>query len=277
MASLRDLKKRLAATKTTGQLAGAMRTVGTAKYAKTGAALSAARPFAEACRRLMDAAAAASPAQEREEEPRNAPALYVLAAGNRGLCGGYNHNVFAFFDEITKDVPELRAAACGRMAAEHLKEKGAPPVREFAVSDVTEYAQARGIAEYLLDEYGSGRAGEVYFVYQRFENMLKQTPEIRRFLPAEEDPGEAEDLIFLPDAATVKAELKPYCLTADILALLIQAAAGAHAATVMAMRAAYDNAEKTAKRLETRIHRRRQAEVTQSVLETSGDTDAMRT
>ena len=277
MASLRDLKKRLESTKATGQLAGAMRTVGTVKYSKTSSALAAFAPYAEACRHIAGSASGRREESEDYIDRSSAPPMYVLVSGNRGLCGGVNHNLFTYFDALYPKARDMTLVTCGRMAAEHCREKGIVAAKEIALSDIPTFDEARELALYLLSEYSSGAASEVIFVYQRFLNMLKQEPDTRRFLPAgDAEEGEGTETIFLPDEATVREELIPLCLASDVYSLLVSSAAGAHAATVMAMRSAYDNANKTAQRLETQIHRRRQAEVTQSVLETSGDTEEMR-
>ena len=257
MPSLRDLKKRLQSVQTTGQIAGAMRTVSTAKYSRIGSVLHASIPYSETARMLLVEARAAKiplkkPASDEEEREKGVP-LLVLVSGNRGLCGGYNHELFGFFSGLLSGLSGLPLiVACGRMAAEFCREKKLPVIREFTVSDVPEYAEAKALSEFLLNEFESGAASEVTFVFQRSVNMLKQEPDTRRFLPAEEEgkAGAEAETEFIPDAETVL---------------------GSQAATLMAMRAAYDNANKQAGLLETAINRRRQSEVTQSVLETSAE------
>lgn len=290
MASLRDLKNRLRSVKTTGKLAGAMRTVAAAKYAKVSSRMTAGGPYAKACAelyRLAENAAADEKNVKRHEKKREealtadtaGKPLYVLVSGNRGLCGGYNHELFAFFNEnVVSRGEEYELVACGRMAREYCAEKGIKTLKEFDVSDVPAYEEAKALLDYIEGRYASGEASSVSFVCQHFHNMLKQTPEIRRFLPpcdAEEDaPQNAEgsrEVLFVPDAETVKRELRSFCLTAELESLLLSCASGAQAATLMAMRAAYDNASGQVSALETQINRRRQAEVTQSVIETAAD------
>lgn len=289
MPSLRDLKKRLQSVRTTGQLAGAMRTAATAKYSRAGARLNAAAPYAEAARELLRLAERAScdaepPKRKRrnEQEEDALPPIekkrraILLLSGNRGLCGGYNHELFNYFGERLKEYDEPPVIlVCGRMAEEYCRERGLEILRSFTASDVPSYAQAKEIAEELTSLYSGGGYSDITIVYQRFINMLKQEPDTRRFLPVSEEKDEAaehhsyEMPLFIPDAATVTAKLSERCLAAETYSLLLSCASGAQAATLMAMRSAYDNANASAKMLETAINRRRQAKVTESVIETS--------
>ena len=279
MPSLRDLKKRLQSVKTTGQLAGAMRTVSTAKYSRIGSVLADSLPYSEMARRLLiEASAAEKPAKkpasfDEPAEEESLKPLFVLISGNRGLCGGYNHELFNYFTEVVSGAGEYETVVCGRMAADFCREKKLPVRAAFPVSDVPEFHEAKALSEYLLKEFEGGGFSSVTLIFQRAVNMLKQEPDSRVFLPAEEEEGGAPtETEFIPDAETVLNELRTFCLSAEAYSLLLSCASGAQAATIMAMRAAYDNAKKQTGLLETAINRRRQSEVTQSVLETSSDT-----
>lgn len=265
MATLRELKKRLKSTETTGQLAGAMRTVATAKYSKVSAVLNAYSPYAEALSKL--GAGAAIPRGEKA-----GLTVYVLLSGNRGLCGGYHHELFAFFSDVLKDADAYGVVPCGRMAAEYCREKGLKVLRETIPADVPTFDEAKALADYLIGLYASGEAETVEFVHQRFFNMLRQVPEKTRFLPACHEKGEEEELLFFPDRETTESELAPLAFAAECYSFLLSSASGAQAATVMAMRSAYDNAEASSRKLNVEINRLRQAAVTMSVLETASDT-----
>jgi len=213
--------------------------------------------------------------------------LYVLISGNRGLCGGYNHELFTFFADLIKsrsaEAGECLTLACGRMAIEHCSEKSVPVCAEFALSDVPTYAEAERLCRLLTGLYSGRGVSEVLIVHQRFINMLKHEPAVTRLFPPEhgddaskEDSARRtypDDVLYVPDVDTVRRSLLQLYLTQQVYTLLLQCACGAQAATLMAMRSAYDNAEATALALETTINRRRQAEVTQSVLETASDFD----
>ena len=282
MASLRELKKRLLSIKSTGKLAGAMRTVATAKYGRVNSQRETCAPYAAALNKLGEDASAASQAKkaddgETEFDPagkRKKP-LYVLISSNRGLCGGYNHELFNFFAENVPVKGDCLLVVCGRMAREYCREKGIEPLAVFDIPDLPSFEVSRGLAEFICGEYETGEAESVSFVCQEFKNMLDCAPAVIPFLPApggeEEEPRAERDMLFIPDAETVLRQIVPAGRAFAVHQRLISCAAGAAAATLIAMRTAYDSSREQAAALETAINRRRQAEITGSVIETASD------
>ncbi|MBR5746649.1 MAG: F0F1 ATP synthase subunit gamma [Clostridia bacterium] len=270
MATLRELRKRLRSVKSTGALAGAMKTVSTAKYSRLSSALQAGEEYTRCCETLVSLLGGLD---IDCDSLHGAPALYVLFSGNRGLCGGYNSELFVFFSDLRKTLPDSCVyAACGRTAREYCREKKINLSYEFEVPDVPTFADAQRVSEYFRCLYSEGAVSEIIFVYQKFENMLKQTPAASVFLSAETQPDICEgDVIYIPDRATVAESALPLCFDEKVYSHLLKCASGAQAATLMAMRAAYDNAGATSAALETAINRRRQTEVTAGVIETSSD------
>ncbi len=262
MATLTDLKKRLRGVQTICQLAGAMRTVSSAKLARLSAASAAYAPYALACRELMEASGAVlSPAKGADRT------LVILLSGNRGLCGSYHNELFAFFRSLAE--PEGQDyIACGRMASAFCREKGYPLLAAFPVSDVPLYAEGEALADRVLELYSGGRYSRVLFIWGEGVNALRQEPRQLELLPGNAG-GETGELLWLPDPETGKAGLAEFCLRAQIYSLLLRGAAGVQGATLVSMRSAYDNGKKSAAALETAINRQRQTQVTAGVIETS--------
>lgn len=269
MAGLRELKKHLKSIKTTGQLAGAMKTVSTAKYSRVNASLAGYREYAAACGEML------SHCGKELSSPINpsAPECIVVMSGNRGLCGGYNLELLSYFKEkYSASGASARIVAVGRKAGEYCAEKGIPIEKKLVFGDVPDYSDSAGLAEYLLGMFVSGEVSGVTFIYQSFRNMLSQTPASVRVLPIS-DPEKASDdmTLYIPDEASVSKRLTGFCFAASIHSLVLETAAGSQAATLIAMRSAYDNAHDSAQKLETAINRRRQASVTAGVIETASD------
>ncbi len=263
MATLSDLQKRLRGIQTICQLAGAMRTVSSAKLARLNAVNYAFSPYAQGCRDLLRASGAAiSPAAGGEDKT-----LIVLLSGNRGLCGSYHNELFAFLHSLPEAGDALYITA-GNMASAHLKERGIPILEEYPISDVPEYSQAEAIADRILSMYTSGAVNRVLFVYSESVNALVQRPGCQELLPGQAS-GETQDLLWLPDPNTVHQGLAEFCLYAQVYSLLLNSAMGVQGATLTSMRSAYDNGKESAMELETAIHRQRQTKVTASVIETS--------
>lgn len=266
MATLNELKKRLRSIKTTGQLAGAMKTVSTAKYSKLSALLEQYRPYSREALKMLSAVGVSC---ERDGE-HSAKRLIVVISGNRGLCGGYNSEVLAKFRaEYEAAGADVCCAAAGRVAREHCESSGIP-FEFFDIPDVPSYSDIKPLAEYIRHEYFVGEVGSVTLVYQQFVNMLTQTPVSKRILPLESAAAsENEEVLFVPDRETVSRGLTVQCIDALLYETVLEAASGAQAATLMAMRSAYDNASESELALVKNINSRRQTEVTASVIETA--------
>ena len=263
MATLADLRKRLRGIQTICQLAGAMRTVSSAKLARINATAYAFSAYAQGCRELMEASGAViHPVKEAAHQT-----LIVLLSGNRGLCGSYHNELFAFLHTLPETEDALYIT-CGKMAASHLKERRIPILEEFRISDVPEYAQADALVSRILSLYAEGTVDRVLLVYSEAVNAMTQTPVSRELLPGKAG-GETRELLWLPDPETVHEGLAEFCLRAEVFHVLLRSSLGVQGATLSSMRSAYDNGRESAAELETTINRLRQTKVTASVIETS--------
>lgn len=270
MAGLRELKKRLSSIQTVGQLAGAMRTVSAAKYSRVSTVRTAFSAYAAGCEALMDRFGSELAAAIPRGNP-NAPRCYVVMAGNRGLCGGYNVELSAFAIRYLHDLEgSFRVVAVGRKAESALQDGGLPPDRVFTLPDVPNFDACGELFSYLREGYMSGEFSEVHFIHQKFINTLTCQPVCAQILPmGSEASAGAPAPLFLPDRGTVLKAAALSCVDTALYSAVLSAAAAAQAATLVAMRSAYDNAQEAMGALEIQISRKRQSEVTNSVLETS--------
>lgn len=274
MASLRELRKHLKSIQTTEQLAGAMKTVSAAKFSRVSGVLEGYKPYADTCRAMMERFGT-SMAEVLPCVNPDAPDCYVVIAGNRGLCGGYNILLLDYADEVLANAERpYRLVVCGKMAAVHFEGKAEDV---FLYPDVPDYDACMALCERLRMAYTAGEIASVNLVYQSFVNTLTQTPVTYRLLPlTEESGGETlpeDDTLYVPDRETVLRSACLNCVNAAMYSVILEACAGAQAATLMAMRSAYDNAQESSAKLETIISRKRQSEVTASVLETAVDVE----
>ena len=271
MASLQELRKRLRTIQSTGQLAGAMRTAATAKYARLSRVREDFMPYARACREMLSLLGDIGLSREEGKPAAERDCLVVLC-GNRGLCGGFNAELLRYLDAHLPEVREPLILACGKKAAAYLKEHDIP-FEDYTVSDVPSFQEVKPLADRLRNAFTQGEVSRVLVMYQHFRNTLVQIPTMTQLLPGgeeeDESAGEESTLLLLPDRETIGAQLAMNCLDAQVFELALESASGAQAATLMAMRSACDNAEEYAANLEITINRRRQADVTSSVIETA--------
>ncbi|MGN1345407.1 MAG: FoF1 ATP synthase subunit gamma [Eubacteriales bacterium] len=276
MASLRELRKHLKSVNTTEQLAGAMKTVSAAKFSRISAVLDGCKAYADVCRDLMERFGSALSEAMPCADP-DAPDCYVVFAANRGLCGGYNITLLDYADRVLAQTERpYMLVACGKMAVAHFAGR---TEREFVFPDVPDERACMELFDYLRTSYQYGQVSSVHLIYQNFVNMLTQNPTSYRLLPmtntASGAPLPWDDTIYVPDRATVLESACRTCVSSALYSILLESAAGTQAATLMAMRSAYDNAQESSANLETIISRKRQSEVTASVIETASDNNSM--
>ena len=274
MPNLRDLKKRLKSVQATGQLAGAMRTVSAAKYSRLGKQHTVYREYAEACSVVTEALPSLMDNCFPPLHPE-APALYVLPASNRGLCGGYNSELFNFFRQALGEnvARNFLVLPCGKPAVSFVRENGYPLDREFLLPDIPTFADCQPLMNHIRELYRTGVVSSVDFFYQKHINMLTQQPTRVRVLgqePRDTESG-SDSFLYLPSREQVEKSASLTILNARLYALLLETATGSQAATLLAMRSAYDNAEDSAAELSLHISRIRQAAVTNSVIEISSE------
>ena len=272
MATLQELKKRLAGIRMTGQMAGAMKTASAAKFARINGELSRFGEYSSVCREMTARFGGALSAVFPPVNPFSPP-CFILLGSNRGLCGGYNTGLYEYADRILAETGEYRLIVTGRHAVSRYREAGIVPDGEFILPDTASFDDAEPVLALAKELYFRGEVSRVEILWQRFVNTLNQEPSRHTLLPvsASEMDGEDEgDVLCVPDRETVLRKAADVCLSADFCAHVLEAAAGSQAATLVAMRSAFDNAEQTSATLAADIAHQRQSEVTSGVIETSG-------
>lgn len=268
MANLQILKKRLKTIESTGEMALAMKTVSSVKYTKLNRVHEAYAEYAQGCADALELLGASGLKRSTDfVKKRN---CFVYIGANRGFCGGFNLEMARFFDaRFAEEAEPPLVIALGKRAEKHCREKGIEG--EFLpLDDIPAYEDAKSLAARLFSVYQSGEADKIFILSQSFKNMMKQQPEKVQFLPRTEEGRKTEEnILFLPDRETLGENPVLDCLVGYLYGILISQAAGAQAATMIAMKNACDNADEAGRKLSISINRIRQAEVTNSVIETS--------
>ena len=272
MPSLRDLKKHLRSIEMTGQLAGAMKTVSAAKYSRINNILQNYADYAAVCERISRHFGSALTEAYPCVNP-NAPRGIVVLGSNRGLCGGYNIELLNFADACLADsASSCELIVAGKTAIAHFRDNAVPIKQEFLLPDVVQYSDCLPLLDYVLDLYRAGEISTIEIINQKFINMLTQSPILTQLLPwkAPDDQMPEKEILYLPDRGTALRSAAETCINAGVYMRILESSAGAQAATLMAMRSAFDNAEKSSNELQAAISRKRQSDVTASVIETAG-------
>ena len=284
MASPRELRRRIRSISGTAQITKAMQMVAASKMRKAQDAATASAPFARLLYRIQRMATTRMvdfrhPLLEVRDVRRRA---VILVAGDKGLCGALNSNVFRAASQYPVESTVFITA--GRKAAQFVSRSGRTLVAEFAYGDSPTYAEARAIAAFARDLFLGGKVDQVVLVTTRFVNTLTQEPVAIEFLPIGEikglrvvgaDPEEAlqadtAETVFEPGAEEVLAYLLGRYLNIFLYYALLNAKASEQSARMVSMKNASDSAESLIKELKLEYNKLRQGNITKELLEIAG-------
>ena len=283
MNSPRDLRRRIKSVSGTAQITKAMQMVAASKMRKAQQAAIAATPFAHMLYRIQRSATArlkdfAHPLLEARAVRRRA---VILVAGDKGLCGALNTNVFRLAAQF--DAQSTIYITAGRKAAQFVARTRRHLAAEFAYGDSPTFPEARAIAAYARDLFLQGEVDEVVVISTRFVNTLTQEPVSQEYLPvgaianlripglAKETPAEdLEETTFEPDAEAVLAYLVGVYLNVYIYFSLLNAKASEQSARMVSMKNATDSAETLIDALTLEYNKLRQGNITRELLEIAG-------
>jgi len=291
VATLRDIRRRIASVHNTRKITKAMEMVAAAKLRRNQARIEALRPYAgDMIEMMIDLATYSEETsqyalmQERLEIRRVA---VVAVTGDRGLAGAFNANVVRKAMEIERGLREegveTRLIAVGRKGIGTLSFRGCRLERSWqGLSDRPEYQDARGIARYLIDLYTSGAVDRVRLVYNRFTSPIEQTLLDDVVLPvpheAVTDAARATGpvtYLLEPAANVILESLLPAYVEIAVYRALLESSASEQGARMTAMRNASDSAEDMLESLTLALNRARQAAITQEILEVVGGAEAL--
>jgi len=293
----RILRGRIRSVQATKKITRAMELIAASRIVKAQQRVAAAVPYSEQITEVVrDLAAHGGSTMSPLLAGRDVinTVAYVVVTADRGLCGGYNAGVQrAAEGEIKAEVLKGRSysvIAVGRKAESYFRFRGYKVEKTFAgFSDTPGYADAKAIAEHVMELFTSGQVDRVELVYTRFITAGSQEVVQRPLVPLEKEtvtggpstgPGAnataaTADFEYEPDPTTILDALLPRYIEARIYAALLNAAASEHAFRQRAMKSATDNAEELIKNLSRIMNRARQDSITTEIMEIVGGAEAL--
>lgn len=289
MAKTKEIRRRIQGMQNTRKITHAMELVAATKMRRAIAAVLATRRYAQLAWGLLAEVRRRSDVAHHPLLEGRAPvrrSLLLVVAGNRGLVGAFNQKLvaLALATARAEGVP-VRMMTAGRVAARLLRRAGAEVVADFPKKDiVAEPRDASPIARELLRAFVSGDADRVRMVYADFHSPVRQEPRVRTLFPVgEPDPalglleGEPTDraalpepqgeFLYEPSPPDVLGSVVPNLLSIQVYQALLETTAAEHAARMVAMKNATDNAEEFAEELALILNQARQQQITRELQE----------
>lgn len=290
MASLKEVKTRIASVNSTRKITSAMKMVASSKLHRAQQAIESMRPYERQLTRIMSTFVGS---MEGEVDTAYAAqrdvkrVVIVLFTSNSSLCGGYNANaVKAFVKKVeeyrSRNIDVCRVYAMGKKAAEAVgKLKNFDLVDKSALLDHPSYQEAAKVASELMDLYVKGDIDEVDLIYHHFKSAGTQILTTETFLPIDlhadsTEEGATNNLNFIvePSMGDIVNQLIPKSLHLRLYTALLDSLASEHAARVIAMQVATDNADDLLRELTLTYNKTRQQAITNELLDIAGGSAA---
>ena len=278
MAGMKEIKARIKSVESTMQITKAMELVATSKLRRAKENVERTRPFYEILGDAIDSILAASGDFESDWFlPRTVKkTLFIVFAGDRGLAGGYNSNVFKVAAELSRDTESVWLPI-GKKALEHMKHKG----REI-YSDGFEVASEQGVGAMLslgsivADGYKKGEFDRVVMIYTEFVSMMTQRVVYEELFPLNREAKGADGNMETDcDGGEMLDKIVPQYIGGILYSALCESLASESGARRAAMNSANKNAEEMIGTLMLKYNRARQAVITQEITEIVSGAEAL--
>jgi F-type H+-transporting ATPase subunit gamma len=287
MAGGREIKTKIKSVQNTRKVTRALEMVSASKIRKAQDRMKASRPYARMMRQIVGHVAKANTDYvhpfmvERKDVKRVG---YIIVSTDRGLCGGLNSQMFR---RILADMRvwqdkgvEIDLVCVGQKAATFFRRLKVNMLASVThLGEQPHVEQLIGVIKVMLDGFEAGNIDRVFLCYNDFINTMAQRPVQDQLLPppADEslDSKHSWDYLYEPDAKTVLNHVVTRYVESLVYQAVLENLASEHAARMVAMKSASDNANKLIETLQLIYNKARQAAITQEISEIVGGAAAV--
>ena len=294
MANAREVKQRIRSVKNIAQVTRALQAVSASRVRKAMEAMYNTRPYANKAWQVLTHIAG-QPGRETlhpllttREEINNI--IVVMISSDRGLAGPYNTNILqATLNAFNNFPAQVRYISVGRKGTELLLRRGKEIMADFSgLPAAPTFNDVSPIGRIAVEEFLAGQADEVFLMYTDFVNMVRQDPTQKKLLPLEyttaeglvqadfaEQDGPSAAYIYEPGETEILDEIIPSFTRLQIFQAVLESFASEHAARMVAMKNATDNATELAGMLQLDYNKARQLSITSDILDIVGGAEAL--
>jgi len=282
MASLDDLKKRIASVKSTQKITKAMKMVAAAKLRRAQESAEKGRPYSEKMNNII--LNLSNGISDKENAPKllsgtgeNKVHLCVIMTSDRGLCGGFNSNIIkkskSYFSKILDEGKELKIITVGSKGNDQLKRVYGEKIIEnisFKNSKNANYFDADKVGKMVIEKFEAGEFDVCTIFYNQFKNVITQIPQAQQIIPLNNDGDENssdESYEFEPDEDEILSNLLPKNISTQIFKAMLENSASEQGSRMSAMDNATRNAGEMVDKLTIEYNRSRQAAITKELIE----------
>jgi F-type H+-transporting ATPase subunit gamma len=289
MASLKDMRNRIASTKATQKITKAMQMVAASKLRRAQAAVEAARPYAEHMGEMLGNIAASvggmgSAPKLLAGSGRDQVHLFVVCTAERGLCGPFNSAIVRLAREralrSVGEGKEVKFFCVGRKGYDQVRRQFAKQIVELVELRVraVHFEHAESIAEKIISLFEQGQFDVCTLFFSRFKSVIAQIPTAQQIIPPvfDEDKGNGGAAYeYEPDEIEILTDLLPRNIAVQIFRALLENAASEQGARMSAMDNATRNAGDMIRKQTLTYNRTRQAMITKELIEIISGAEAL--
>ena len=283
MASLDDLKKRIASVKSTQKITKAMKMVAAAKLRRAQESAEKGRPYSEKMNNII--LNLSSGISDKENAPKllsgsgnDKVHLCVVMTSDRGLCGGFNSNIIkkakSYFAKIVDEGKDLKIITVGSKGNDQLKRAYGDKIIaniSFKESKHANYFDAEKVGKMVIEKFEAEEFDVCTIFYNQFKNVITQIPQAQQIIPlnvenSEEDKSE-DSYEFEPDEDEILSNLLPKNISTQIFKAMLENSASEQGSRMSAMDNATRNAGEMVDKLTIEYNRSRQAAITKELIE----------
>jgi F-type H+-transporting ATPase subunit gamma len=283
MASLDDLKKRIASVKSTQKITKAMKMVAAAKLRKAQESAERGRPYSEKMNNVI--LNLSNGISDKENAPKllsgtgkDKVHLCVVMTSDRGLCGGFNSNIIKkaklFFNKLAEEGKELKIITVGSKGNDQLKRIYGKQIIEkisFKNSKNANYFDAEKVSKIIIEKFEKEEFDVCTIFYNQFKNVITQIPQAQQIIPLKTDNEEVaksdDSYEFEPDEDEILSNLLPKNISTQIFKAMLENSASEQGSRMSAMDNATRNAGEMVDKLTIEYNRSRQAAITKELIE----------
>ena len=283
MASLDDLKKRIASVKSTQKITKAMKMVAAAKLRRAQESAEKGRPYSEKMNNvILNLSYSIS---DKENAPKLLSGtgndkihLCVIMTSDRGLCGGFNSNIIkkakSYFAKLSEEGKDLKIITVGSKGNDQLKRLYGDKIIaniSFKESKNANYFDAEKVGKMVIEKFKSEEFDVCTIFYNQFKNVITQIPQAQQVIPlntqdSEENKSE-DNYEFEPDEDEILSNLLPKNISTQIFKAMLENSASEQGSRMSAMDNATRNAGEMVDKLTIEYNRSRQAAITKELIE----------
>ncbi len=292
MATLRDIKRRITGVKSTSKITSAMKMVSAAKLKKAQRAIESARPYFLQLEDMMTNVISGISDDynhhliQHRDEVKHITAIVI--SSDRGLCGSFNSSLYRYAENQFKEMTSTEhpgadidiIAVSKKSKSYFAKSKLNMIASHTDVFADLDFTIVKDILTTTIDKYITGKTDMVVVIYNEFVSVVKQNATTKTILPLQikekEETVANIEYIFEPNKENLLDELIPKLIDLQLWRSLLESNAAEHAARMMAMDNATNNAHDLIKHLELVYNNARQAAITTEMLEIVSGAELLR-